>query len=430
MGSNLADGATSPNEKSMTVATRGSSRRRPVKGSVFVVEDDELARAALEPLLEDAGYDVAFAENGCDALAELRVRSAPDIILFDLAMPTMNGWEFRAIQKNDPLLRDVPAVAITADGSPQAVAISADAYLRKPFAGKALLDTIERILEDRLSRGSESANTGDGLTALARLASAIGHEINNPLTIVLLNLGQAIEDLRPSLRAVGPPPKAASTDGRASDVGVGLTGIAEILADAKAGAERIRDTVAKLTRLTRKGRESADLIDIHALIDRSILRIWSKLSARTRLIKCYGMIPALKGDRVALEEVFVNLLVNAVEAIPAGAVDWNEIRIVTRLVPARTHGEVVVEIYDSGVGLSPQSVGRLFEPFFSTKPIGTADGTGLGLPNARQSVLDHGGRLTIGPRPSGGAVARVFLPITSGGELPRDDAPWDGLLRV
>ena len=268
------------------------------------------------------------------------------------------------------------------------------------------------------------------MTALARLASAIGHEINNPLSIVLLNLGQAIEDLGPSLRAVAPPPKAASTGGRTSDVGASVTEIAEILADARAGAERIRDTVAKLTRLTRKARESDGLIDIHALIDRSILRVWNKLNARTRLTKCYGKAPALKGDSVALEEVFVNLLVNAMEAIPADAADWNEIRIVTRLVPARTHQEVLVEIHDSGVGLSPEAMGRLFEPFFSTKPIGTADGTGLGLPTARQSVLDHGGRLTIDPRPSGGAVARVFLPITSGEQGARDDARWDRLLHV
>src|SRR6185369_15936751 len=103
-------------------------------------------------------------------------------------------------------------------------------------ARKALLDTIERILEDRLRRGSESAERSDGLTALARLAAAIGHEINNPLSIVLLNLGQAIEDLGPSLRAVTPPPKAASTGGRTSDVGASVTEIAEILADARAGA--------------------------------------------------------------------------------------------------------------------------------------------------------------------------------------------------
>ena len=430
MGAHYKDVTVSPKGPPATAATRGSNRGRPAKGSVFVVEDDELARAALEPLLEDAGYDVAFAENGRHALAELRARSAPDIILFDLAMPTMNGWEFRAIQKNDPLLRDVPAVAITADGSPQAAAISADAYLRKPFAGKALLDTIERILEDRLRRGSESAERSDGLTALARLASAIGHEINNPLSIVLLNLGQAIEDLGPSLRAVTPPPKTASTEGRTSDVGASVTEIAEILADARAGAERIRDTVAKLTRLTRKARESDGLIDIHALIDRSILRVWNKLNARTRLTKCYGKAPALKGDSVALEEVFVSLLANAMEAIPADAANWSEICIVTRLVPARTHQEVLVEIHDSGVGLSPEAMGRLFEPFFSTKALGTADGTGLGLPTARQSVLDHGGRLTIDPRPSGGAVARVFLPITAGEQGAPDDARRDRLLHV
>jgi len=214
MGSKFNEVERASNGAPAAAMEKRASRTSPARGSVFVVEDDELLRDSLEPLLEEAGYDVAFAANGSEALTLLRARSIPDIILFDLAMPTMDGWEFRTIQKDDPLLRHVPAVAMTADGSHQARAISADAYLRKPFEPTVLLDTISRLLGDRIDEVTPPPGRAGELTALARLASAVGHEINNPLTIVLLNLTQAIQDLGSSVLALATPFKAPLTDQR------------------------------------------------------------------------------------------------------------------------------------------------------------------------------------------------------------------------
>jgi len=381
-----------------------------------VVEDDELAREALAPLLAGAGYEVGFAENGCEALAQLRARPVPDIILFDLAMPAMDGWEFRAIQKNDPVLREVPAVAITADGSPQAMAISAEAYLRKPFGATVLLDTIERILAEKRRHAATAAERADGLTSLARLASAVGHEINNPLTIVLLNLAQAIRSLGPSIFALETRLKAPLTDLAVDTIRASLIDVAQMLEDGKAGAERIGATVAKLAHLNRHAPVFTATLDLHALIDGAIRRVWDRLRDGTRLIKCFATSPVIRGDRVALEQVFVDLLLNAAKAIPADSTGRNEIRIVTRVGAGPTGPEAVVEIHDSGIGLSAQAMARLFEPFFSTKPTGSGGGTGLGLTTARQSILKHGGRLTIDAQPTRGAVARVFLPITPAGD--------------
>jgi len=395
-----------------SATTEPASETNTRRGFVFVVEDDELLRDSLEPILEEAGYDVAFAENGCEALALLRAGSTPDIILFDLAMPAMDGWEFRTIQKSDPLLGHVPAVAITADGSHQARAISADAYLRKPFEPALLLDTISRILGDRTDEGVIPGGRGSGLTALARLASAVGHEINNPLTIVLLNVTQAAQDLGSSVLALETPLQAPLTDRGADELRANLLVIAGMLDDGKAGAERIRETVAKLATLTHHDHSPPALVDLHLLIDRAIFRVWSQVSEKTRLVKCFGKVPRLQGDAAALEQVFVNLLSNAVEAIPADAEGWNEIRVVTRVEPGELGHDAVVEVFDSGVGLSAEAAARMFEPFFTTKPIGSGDGTGLGLATARQKVIGHGGRITVEPQPTRGAVARVSLPIS------------------
>lgn len=119
---------------------------RLVKGGVLVIEDEDILRDSLGPLLEDEGYAVSFAENGRQGLMRLYTEGLPDIIVLDLRMPVMNGWEFRTIQKDDPKLALIPVVAISADWSAQAMAISADAYLRKPVDAMKLLSTIAGVL--------------------------------------------------------------------------------------------------------------------------------------------------------------------------------------------------------------------------------------------------------------------------------------------
>lgn len=114
--------------------------------TILVVEDDRGIRLNLQELLEEEGYRVTTAENGREALSRLRSEVVPDLILLDLRMPVMDGWEFRTEQKNDPALASIPVLAVSADGSAQAAAIDAHAYLRKPLSAEVLLGTIERIL--------------------------------------------------------------------------------------------------------------------------------------------------------------------------------------------------------------------------------------------------------------------------------------------
>lgn len=133
--------------------SRSRPLRRPHQGRILVVEDDELLRDAMGLLLEEQGHQIAFAENGREALTWLHAHPLPDVIVLDLRMPVMSGWEFRAIQKVDPELALVPVVAISADGSAHAASISAQAYLHKPIDPRHLLATIENVLENVLENG-------------------------------------------------------------------------------------------------------------------------------------------------------------------------------------------------------------------------------------------------------------------------------------
>ena len=164
--------------------------------SLLVVEDDADIREALDGLLSMEGFRVAGCSNGREALDWLRTSPKPDIILLDLMMPVMDGWQFRVAQKDDPELATIPVLALSADSTAKAAAIDAEAYLKKPVDYDTLIATIDRLLVESEHREIQArlAQT-DRLTSLGTLAVGVAHEINNPLAYVLLNLGYVAEEL-------------------------------------------------------------------------------------------------------------------------------------------------------------------------------------------------------------------------------------------
>lgn len=384
-------------------------RTRVAKGRILVVEDEELVRDAMGPLLEEAGYEVSFAENGKDALRRLYTEALPALIVLDLRMPVMDGWEFRTIQRDDPKLGLIPVVAISADGTSQAAAISADAYLRKPVDANDLLITVGRVLFDAERRRSAQQDETERLTSLGHLAATVGHEINNPLTFLMLNLRQSLEQLHPSRVASGESGAAPSAEVQLDELKARVEAVTEMLEDCEVGGERIRVTVCNLQLLSRHGDDLRGPVHVHELIDQSVAMVWNQIRHRGRLIKTLGEIPAIRGNGPALGQVFLNLLVNAAQAIPEGEAERNTIRVSTSVEPGENGAELVVEISDSGKGIAPDAMPHIFEPFFTTKRFG--EGTGLGLSISHQTIRDHGGRMTVKSAPGEGASFRVFLPV-------------------
>jgi CheY-like chemotaxis protein len=163
----------------MTASGEMDSEHRQSAGrdDILLVEDDAAIRDALQTLLADEGYLVSTAENGRQALEQLHAGQAADLIVLDLQMPVMDGWQFRALQKADPLLFDIPVLAISADGSAKAEAIDAEGYLHKPFSLEGVCDEVGRILVNaarrRLSAELEEAERVGALTRV--------EEIQDPL---------------------------------------------------------------------------------------------------------------------------------------------------------------------------------------------------------------------------------------------------------
>jgi len=119
-------------------------------GRILVVEDDRQILAIISLLLEDEGYEIVTASDGRQALARLREGPSPDLIILDLMLPALDGWEFRTIQRADPNLAGIPVLAVSADSSAKAEAIDAAAFLPKPFGADELLARVHKILSERV----------------------------------------------------------------------------------------------------------------------------------------------------------------------------------------------------------------------------------------------------------------------------------------
>ena len=228
------------------------------------------------------------------------------------------------------------------------------------------------------------------LAAVGTLAAGVAHEINNPLTYVIANLDLVTEDLV-RLGKVIPMGRLAS--------------LLEMAEDARAGAESVRKIVRGLKAFSRADEERRVTLDVAAVMDVSVNMALNEIRHRARLVKDYRGAPKIAADEGRLGQVFINLLVNAAQAIPEGSVEANEIRVVTM---TDSTGRAVIEVHDSGEGIPPEVLGHIFDPFFTTKPIGI--GTGLGLSICHGLVAELGGELQVESKLGEGTVFRVVLP--------------------
>ena len=230
----------------------------------------------------------------------------------------------------------------------------------------------------------------DRMASVGMLAAGVAHEINNPLAFIIVNLETLLEEVGASA--------AAPFSAHVSDW-------IQLLREMREGAERIRTIVWQLKTFSRAEGERRSVIDVAPVIEVAINMVFNVIRHRARLRKDYGAAPLVDADDSRLGQVFINLLVNAAQAIPEGDVKGNEIRIGTE---ADADGNAVIEIRDTGPGIPEDAIARIFDPFFTTKPVGV--GTGLGLSICQSIVTSMGGRITAENGAKGGAIFRVVLP--------------------
>jgi signal transduction histidine kinase len=362
---------------------------------VLLVDDDDALASSLCEALNQRGYDVERAGNGLEGLDRLKRNELPDVVVLDLSMPVLNGWEFRVDQRRHPSWSAIPVVVLSSDRSPQAAAIDAATVLEKPVTGIALAAAIEQALES--VRRDRVAHT-EKMASLGVLAAGIAHEINNPLAYVLSNVAFVMEELELYARALPSPPAPARTS---------ITDLLAALSELAQGAERVRLLVKELRAFARSGTDAAHPLDVRQLLRASAKIVAHEIRLRAQLAEEFEDVPLVEASESRLGQVFINLLVNAAQAIPQGRAADHRITLRTRSEP---HW-VLVEIEDTGPGIAPEIASRLFEPFFTTKPVG--EGTGLGLSICRQIVESLRGKISFESVPGRGTCFRIRLPALS-----------------
>jgi len=267
-----------------------------------------------------------------------------------------------------------------------------------------------RDQEHRVARArlGQRLRQTERMVAVGRLVAGVAHELNNPLTFMLGNV-MTLSDI---IAEPGLLPGSRRTE------------VQGLLGEVRGGAERIRRIVGDLRQYSlESGSVKCVAVDLRAVVQASIQQLPAGMRQRVRIVERHDSStpPALAND-AGLRQVLVNVLVNAIEAVPGGDCGPSEVRVTTRPGESDT---VVVEVADDGVGIPADALDRIFEPFFTTKDIG--QGTGLGLSVSQGLLEAMGGRMEVSSEPGRGTRFRLIQPRATDAVVGRPAAPAEGL---
>jgi len=281
----------------------------------------------------------------------------------------------------------------------------------------------EREAQAQLIRQLEEAHNqvlqSEKLASIGQLAAGVAHEINNPIGFVNCNLGTLERHVDGLLRLIDAHERAAAAPvdpaARAAvlqleqelELGYLRDDVRDLMRESRDGLERVKRIVQDLKDFSRVGETDWQAADLHACLESTLNVVWNEIKYRAEVVKHYGALPEVDCMPSQLNQVFMNLLVNAAQSIHGNGT----ITISTGADEAA--GEAWISIADTGGGIAPEHLHRIFDPFFTTKPVG--QGTGLGLSVSYSIVQKHGGRIEVDSRVGEGTCFRLRLPLRQAG---------------
>ena len=386
-------------------------------GTLGMMTDRTRFREAEGALLKSEAQYRQIVETTSDGIVQFDRRQA--IVFVNRRLAEMVGYETgEMIGRNLYDFMDADARALVMEslrlrqlGTPRTIEVP---YRRKDgvqiwvnITGSTLLDGVGQfagslgVVRDITERKKLESQlmVSDRMASVGTLAAGVAHEINNPLAAVIANLDFVAESARAAVDGDGilAPPRSAAWLREE---------IRGPIRDAREAAQRMRFIVRDLKVFSRASDdEPPGPVDVNPLMESSLRMANNEIRHRARVVRQYGLVPAVASNEARLGQVFLNLLVNASQALPDGRVELNEILVSTR----REGDRVIIEVTDTGMGIPPEVVGRVFDAFFTTKAVGA--GTGLGLAISHRLVANMGGELTVESRVGQGSTFRVSLPV-------------------
>ena len=374
----------------------------PESCRILVADDEPANLRILAETLRDLGQ-ITVAKNGAEALD--RARSAPpDLMLLDINMPELDGYEVCRRARLDPSLKHVPVIFCTTLDAEEDETLGFEVggadYIAKPFSPPIVRARVKTHLElkrhrDHLEALAETRARqlvhAERLATLGTLAAGIAHEINNPLACISMNADLLLYRLH-SLPPDAPEPL--------SDF---VRSLPEHLQNVVADSHRIARIVAGMKGYARRGDAAFKLVSLAVPVDNALHLCAYKLKCiKTRVILSPDLPPVpIRSSQI--EQVLVNLLNNAADAIEESGRDG-----LVEISVDRDGNRVRLTLDDNGTGIPPAKLETIWDAFFTSKG---DKGTGLGLSISRGIVQEHGGDIQAQNRPEGGARFTLHLPI-------------------
>jgi PAS domain S-box-containing protein len=397
---------------------KASLRKDEISAATVTAKADErlisLVEVAPEPVLVCAGGLVVYANRA--AVVALRCDNAEELVAHQfLDLVEGKDREFLAERLREMLSSGRPAPSaetafLCRDGTRATLDVF---YLLTEFHDERAIVLLCRDVTERKQLQGHLM-LADRLASLGTLAAGVAHEINNPLLYVSMNLEYVTSEVQ---RIAGQ--LAIADVHKASGLVPQLEALDRPLHEARDGAQRVKDIVRDLRSFsTGGGGERVWPVDICAIMESALRMARNEIKYRAEVVRQYGETPMVDANESRMAQVFLNLLINAAQAIPEGNVSNNEIRVSTTTDRA---GRAVIQVQDSGVGIPTDVMPRVFDPFFTTKAVGK--GTGLGLAIVHRIVTALKGEIYIESQVGSGTTVRLILPPALGAPAVTEAKP-------
>jgi signal transduction histidine kinase len=435
---------------------------------ILIAEDSAVQAETLRRVLAREGYIVSVARNGAEGLAKA-TELAPDLVISDIIMPEMDGFELCSNIKTDEKLRSIPVILLTSLSDPQdvirAVQCGADQFVNKPYDEKHLFATMEHLLHDENLHDREENQKGIHIsyrdekylitsnrrqilnlllstyeTAMAKNLDLIKTQdqlksLNDDLEEMVNNRTIALqaknEELNAVLQQLWQAAKLATMGELASSIAHELNNplatvslrIESLTAQTSQDdsrrrelviigqeVERMGNLVTNLLQFSRRSQQQISTVDVREEIEKTFeLMEYHLRKNNVKVIREFVPdVPFIHADRQQLRQLFLNLFTNAGDAMPQGG------SLTVRVMARPEVKQVYIEIADTGVGIPPEILPKVMEAFFTTKPEGK--GTGLGLAICRRVAQEHQGTFDIVSEgiPGKGTRVCIALPFSNG----------------
>ena len=375
---------------------------------ILIVDDETNNIEVLTGLLKPE-YKLMAAKTGMQALKAVKIDNPPDLILLDVMMPEMDGYETCRQLKSDPNTAEIPVIFITAKVETEDIIrgfeLGAVDYINKPFNPRELQARVKTHMQ--LKSAQRQIVQNEKMAGLGTLVAGVAHEINNPVNFVHMNIHNLKSDLDKHHDFLfelleEEPEIIGHLTKEFEKFTVKVKDIIE-------GSERIKAIVNDLRTFSRSDEGERKVVRISENIDSTSRLVKAKFKKEVKFISKIKSELEVECWPNQLNQVFMNIMVNACQAIVEKQKDSGDDTPGKISVQTFERGdEVGIRFQDTGIGMSEEVKKKLFEPFFTTKSVG--DGTGMGMAITYGIIERHNGRLEVESTPGEGTTVTIFLP--------------------